>query len=106
MPNGVAGIGSSLDKSVTVAGVSVRPIARSAFSAQTPKMERHPDDQPQQDDRGGDLNPDHPAQLSQHDLEPRSPGLRDLISEGLDRTGHEPQRIPNPARLVDEGSED
>jgi hypothetical protein len=31
-------------------------------------MEWHPNDQPQQDDRSGDLNPDHPAQLSQHDL--------------------------------------
>jgi hypothetical protein len=69
---------------VTVAGVSVRPIANSAFSAQSPDMEWHPNDEPQQDDRGGDLYPDHPAQLSQHDLKPGSPGLRHLISEGFD----------------------
>jgi len=69
-------------------------------------MEWHPDDQPQQYDRGGDLNPDHPAQLSQHDLQPCSPRLWYLISERLDRVGHEPQRIPNPAWFVDEGGED
>src|ERR1700679_67309 len=69
-------------------------------------MEWHPDDQPEQNDRGSDLNPDYPAQLSQHYLQLRAPRLRYLISEGLDGMGHEPQRIPDPARFVDEGGED
>lgn len=69
-------------------------------------MEWHPDDQPQQYDRGGDLNPDVAAQLPQHDLEPRAPGLRYLISNGLDRMGHEPQPIADPFRVENEGGED
>jgi hypothetical protein len=85
--------------------VPLRPLTKSAFSAESPDMEGHPDDQSQQDDRGGNLNPDHAAQLSQHDLQPRTPWLWNLISEGLDRMGHEPQRIPDPARFVDEGGE-
>jgi hypothetical protein len=36
-------------------------------------MERQPDDQPQQNDRGDDLNPDYATKLSQHHLKPRSP---------------------------------
>jgi hypothetical protein len=51
------------------------------------------------------LNPNHPAQLPQHYLQPRAPRLWHLISEGLDRMGHEPQRIPDPARFVDETRE-
>jgi hypothetical protein len=43
---------------------SVHPVTKSAFSAQSPDMEWHPDDQPQQDDRRGDLNPDQSSQLS------------------------------------------
>jgi hypothetical protein len=32
-----------------------------AISAQSPEMERHPDDQPEHDDRNGDLKPDNSA---------------------------------------------
>ena len=41
--------------------VPLRPLTKSAFSAESPDMEGHPDDQSQQDDRGGNLNPDHAA---------------------------------------------
>src|ERR1700733_12437274 len=104
--DGVAWIGPRRDKSVPMVGVSIRPVTKSAFSEQSPNMERPPDDHPQQYDRGSDLNPDHPAQLPQHYLQPRAPRLWHLISEGLDRMGHEPQRIPYPARFVDETRED
>jgi hypothetical protein len=64
-------------------------------------MERHPDDQAQQDDCGGDLNPNNAAQLPQHDLEPRAPRLGHLICDRLYRMGHEPQPIPNNVSKVE-----
>ena len=69
-------------------------------------MERQPNDQAEKDDRGGDLNPNNPAKFSQHDLEPRTPGLRHLISHGFDGRRHEPQPAPGPFRMIDEGGED
>jgi hypothetical protein len=45
-------------------------------------MEWHSNDQPQQDDRRGDLNPDHSVQLSQHDLAARPRALARFIDEG------------------------
>jgi hypothetical protein len=81
------------------------PLWGPALFAEAPEMKRQPNDQAEQDDRGGDLNPDHTAQLPEHNLEPRAPGLRDLISDGLDRMRHEAQPLANPIRMVDEGSE-
>jgi hypothetical protein len=66
-------------------GGSVCPVTKSAFSTQSTDMEWHLN-QPQQDDRRGDLN--YPSQLSQHYLQPCAPRLGNLISERLDRMGH------------------
>src|ERR1700686_1901375 len=77
-----------------------------AISAQSPKMERHPDDQPKHHDRNRDLKPDNSAQLSEHDLKPRGPRFWHLVRNSLDRVRHEAQRLPDPFRMVDEGCKD
>ena len=69
-------------------------------------MKRHPDDQPEHDDRNSDLKPDNSAQFSEHDLKPRAPRFWHLIRDGLDRVRHEAQRLADPLWMVDEGCED
>jgi len=77
-----------------------------AISAQSPKVERHPDDQPKHHDCNRNLKPDNSAQLSEHDLEPRAPRFWHLIADGFDRVRQEAQRPADPLWMVDEGGED
>lgn len=74
--------------------------------AQSPEMEWHPDDQPEQNDRDSDLKPDNTAQLSEHYLKPGAPRFWYLIGNGLDRMRNEAKRLADPLWMVDEGGED
>src|SRR6202012_4590579 len=80
-------------------------LADPAISAQSPKMERGPDDQPEHYDCNGDLKPDNSAQLSEHDLKARPPRFWHLVGDRLDQVRHEAQRLADPLRMVDEGGE-
>ena len=69
-------------------------------------MERHPQEEADENDSRSNLYPDDPAEFSERHFNTRSPGLRELISDRFDKRGHEPQPGLDPLGMVDEGGED